>query len=407
MRQFYKLHFGVKIALAVFFLLAASIAVSAQTINCGGIGGTIRSQEVVIPQRGGGTLNAKIFAPDATLQTAPCPLITMLPGGGAEISSVEWAATRLAANGYVVIITKPQTGGSLNDYNTAARSGIDFLQSAASPYLSGTNTDLVGATGWSLGSRILMRTQEEDLRVAAVVGWDNIAVSETGDTGSPACTNTPGTLRTPRVPTLGQASEACNDGRDADVKKTAFNRWREFGKPAFQLVFHNSNHFWWSTNGSGEARWNAAHYYTQAWFDRWLKRDLTATTRLMARTVNGTALEDLFSQIFRSGAFFDGYNCDDLRTSCQRPAGQPVTVGGRVTNSSGRPIAGARVILYGESGAPRYSQTNAFGFYRFINVLTNNGYYVSASAKNRRFPQPDLYLNLTNGVTDANFVAAP
>ncbi|HLM00796.1 MAG TPA: hypothetical protein VK400_07050, partial [Pyrinomonadaceae bacterium] len=169
---------------------------------CGGIGGAIRMQDTTIPQRGGGTLNAKIFAPDASRQTAPCPAISMLPGGGAEISSVEWAAQRLAANGYVVIITKPQSGASLNDYNAAAISGIDFLLSNANPYFGSTDTDAVGAAGWSLGGRVLTRTQEEDARLSAIVVWDNLASSEAGDLGSPQCTNQPTTLRTPRVPAL-------------------------------------------------------------------------------------------------------------------------------------------------------------------------------------------------------------
>jgi dienelactone hydrolase len=225
---FYRLRLS-SLFLSLAFLFIGSVenfAFTAAPGNpCGGIGGIVRAQDVTIPQQGGG-LNAKIFAPDAVLQTAPCPGISMLPGGGAEISSVEWAAQRLAANGYVVIITKPQSGGSLNDYNAAARSGIDFLISNANPYLNSTDTDAIGAAGWSLGARVLARTQEEDARISAIVGWDNFAVSEAGDLGSPQCTNQPTNLRTPRVPALGQASDACNDGRTADAKKTAFNRWR-------------------------------------------------------------------------------------------------------------------------------------------------------------------------------------
>ena len=82
------------------FVFGESPAFAAPGELWGG-GGTIRMQDATIPQRGGGTLNAKIFAPDAWQQTAQCPAISMLPGGGAEISSVEWAAQRLAANGYV------------------------------------------------------------------------------------------------------------------------------------------------------------------------------------------------------------------------------------------------------------------------------------------------------------------
>lgn len=215
--RFFRPGFSGLIRLFVFLLSAGNVFADAPGNSCGGVGGTIRSQERTIPQRGGGTLNAKIFAPDIALQTAPCPLIMMLPGGGAEITSVEWAAQRLAAGGYIVIITKPQSGANLNDYNTAAVSGIDFLVSGANPYLSSTDTNAVGAAGWSLGARVLTRTQEEDTRISAIAEWDNLAVGEAGDAGSPQCTNQPTALRAPRVPALGQASDTCIDGRTADA----------------------------------------------------------------------------------------------------------------------------------------------------------------------------------------------
>jgi dienelactone hydrolase len=389
----------------ILFVGGESFVAAASGNACGGIGGTIRARDAVIPQRGGGTLNAKIFAPDASLQTAPCPLITMLPGGGAEISSVEWAASRLAANGYVVIITKPQSGASLNDYNAAARSGIDFLISAANPYLNSTDTDAIGAAGWSLGARVLSRTQEEDTRISAIVAWDNFAVSETGDAGSPQCTNQPGTLRTPRVPALGQASDTCNDGRSADAKKTAFHRWRQFGQPVMQVVFRGANHFWWSAAAT-QAQHDLTHYYTKNWFDRWLKGDLTATGRLTARVMAGnTALETLLSQNFYSAAFFDGYNCDDLRTNCSQST-ETATIAGRVTSASGRGIGNARVVLTGDHlSAPRYATTNQFGYYRFVNVPIYFNYRAAIFAKNRGFAQTSVALTVNEDGANLNFTS--
>jgi dienelactone hydrolase len=166
---------------------------------CGGVGGTIRTTTKDIPQQGGGTLPAKLFAPDASLLTGDCPAVSMLPGGGAPISSVEWAANRLAANGYVVIITDP-AANTTTSYDIAAKSGIDCLVSSCNTYLSDTDTDAIGVAGWSLGGRSLTKTQETDLRVDAVVEWDNLALSEDGDEGSPACSNAPGIVRNPRVP---------------------------------------------------------------------------------------------------------------------------------------------------------------------------------------------------------------
>lgn len=48
--------------------------------TCAGVGGSARSQAVAVPQRGGGALEAQLFAPDAALQAGPCPLVVVLPG---------------------------------------------------------------------------------------------------------------------------------------------------------------------------------------------------------------------------------------------------------------------------------------------------------------------------------------
>lgn len=270
----------------------------------------VRIIDVVIPQQGGGTLTARVFAPDAALQIAPCPCLTMLPGGGAAITSVEWSAIEMARNGYVVIVTLPASAGSAASYSTAAKSGIDFLVSQANPYRDESDISQIGAAGWSLGARALSRTQEEDPRIRAIVAWDNLAISETGDAGSPACTNTPGAIRTPRVPAMGQASDTCNNGPES--KKTALEHWRSNRVPAFQVVFADSTHFWWSgSNTSTQER--ICNYYTLAWFDRWLKDDPSATARLLSRTPAETPISSLLSSRFTSAAYFDGFACADIR----------------------------------------------------------------------------------------------
>jgi hypothetical protein len=312
--------------------LASSLTCSARgetapgCVSAVGPAATVRSMNVTIPQQGGGTLSAKVFAPEESLQTAPCPCLTMLPGGGAAISSVEWAAVEMARNGYVVVVTLPASAGSTAAYNTAARSGIDFLLSAANPYRAGSDVSRIGAAGWSLGARALSRTQEEDTRLSAIVAWDNLAVSESGDAGSPSCSNVPGTIRIPRVPAMGQASDSCSNGIES--KKTAFLHWRNAGVPAYQVVFAGSTHFWWSGSGTQQQR-AICNYYTLAWFDRWLKGDLTAAERLLSRSPAGASLQSLLSANFRSAAFFDGIDCADLRTG-ESPAiaVQPVSVTG-------------------------------------------------------------------------------
>ncbi|MCU0689398.1 MAG: hypothetical protein MUE97_06640, partial [Phycisphaerales bacterium] len=212
-----------------------------------------------------------------------------------------------------MIITEPSSGGSLTSYNTAARSGVDYLVSSSSPYASSTNVDRIGAAGWSLGARALVRTQQEDLRIDALVAWDNLAKSETGDMGSPSCNNEPTTLTIPRAPAMGQASESCSNGLTSKV--VGFEHWRAAGVPAFQVTFEGSTHFWWGSTGSATARARIDHY-TRAWFDLWLKNDPTATDRLRSTEPAGTPLAIVLSDQYVSASFLNGQHCPDLRAGC-------------------------------------------------------------------------------------------
>ena len=288
-----------------------------RAVACGGVGGPIRSAAVTVTERGtGASLPARAFAPAPALLTGPCPIVSLLPGGGADITSVSWAAERLAASGYVVVVTLPSSGASTAAYHSAAVSGIDFLQSTANPYRADSDTGRVGVAGWSLGARSLTRTQEEDARVDALVAWDNLAVRESGDEGSPACTFTGTAVRTPRVPALGQASETCL-GEAPDVKLRAFEHWRAAGVATMQVVFRDATHFWWGGPGT-EAQRALSHAYTRAWFDRWLKGDSTMTAALLGPTVPfmGTSAASVLSSRFRSAAAFDGRRCTDVRLGC-------------------------------------------------------------------------------------------
>jgi dienelactone hydrolase len=276
------------------------------TQPCSSVAGAARSVQVVVPERGTGTaLEARVFASETP---GTFPVVSVLPGGGAPLSSVEWAACALAASGYVVVVTRPSAGATAEAYHRAAVSGIDFLASSANPFRAQADTGRVGVAGWSLGARALTRTQAEDPRVDALVAWDNLALSESGDEGSPACANQPEPVRTPRVPALGQASDTCPD-KPADAKKTAWAAWRARGVPAVQVVFAGSTHFLWSAAAT-DAQHALSHHYTRAWFDRWLKGDASATARLFSRPPTE------LSTRFRSAAFVDGRDCADLRAGC-------------------------------------------------------------------------------------------
>lgn len=286
---------------------------------------------LAIPQHGGGAaLTANLYAPDLARQGAPFPVISMLPGGGAPLSSVEWAAQRLARDGYIVCLTRPERS-SEEEYSVAAISGIDFLSSPQNPVAAQALVSQVGVCGWSLGGRSLVLTQEVDERVKCLVAWDNLAVSEKGDGGSPLGSNRPQPFRRPRVPAMGQAS--LNGLTPSDAKLAAWKWWRQHDIPAFQVVFANSNHFWWSgtSSASSDTRRDQSHHYTLAWFDRWLKGDPGATARLLAPTIatpSGTVTSDaLLSTEFRSAAYVDGVDTADLRARLGSAA--PAVPGGR------------------------------------------------------------------------------
>jgi len=269
-----------------------------------------------IPEQGSGTpLNAVLYAPDAAVWTAPYPLISMLPGGGADVDSVEWAAQLLARDGYMVVITKPQSGGSAASYNTAVKSGIDYLLSAANPYLTEADTQHIGACGWSLGARALSLTQEEDTRVDCIVAWDNLAISENGDEGSPSGGGSGIPVRKPRVPALGQASEM--PGVDAQSKLTAWEHWRANGVACAEIVFaigtSTATHLKWGTAGSTTEH-DRFHHYTRAWLDRWLKNDRMGVERLLISTLDGVNASSFLSSSFTGGIYVDGYDSADLRT---------------------------------------------------------------------------------------------
>jgi len=119
------------------------------------------------------------------------------------------------------------------------------------------------------------------------------------------------------VPALGEASETCTN-LPADAKITAFERWRQAGIPAMQVVFAGATHFCWSSQTS-EAQHDLAHANTRAWFDRWLKADSAATTRLLGATAPRSpprATVDVLSARFPSAAAFDERACGDLRVGC-------------------------------------------------------------------------------------------
>lgn len=83
----------------------------------------------------------------------------------------------------------------------------------------------------------------------------------------------------------------------------------------------------------------------------------------------------------------------------------PVAVGGRVTSSSGRGVARARVTITDSDGATRSTKTNFFGYYRFPNVSAGETYVLTVFSKRHSF-DPRI-VNINGETEDLNFAAQP
>ena len=86
------------------------------------------------------------------------------------------------------------------------------------------------------------------------------------------------------------------------------------------------------------------------------------------------------------------------------PTAAGVTVSGRVTTDRGRGINRAMLTLGDINGQTRTVVTNAFGYYRFTDVMAGETYVLSISAKRYVFPEPTVLLNVADTLTDVNFV---
>jgi hypothetical protein len=183
--------------------------------------------------------------------------------------------------------------------------------------------------------------------VDALVAWDNLGdaadVDDRENGGANVGANATAFAETapsgdvePRVPAMGQSGDYFltptphERPPDPDGRAAGFERWRDAGVPASQVVVRGGTHYEWSRVPTFPATsWDfgnaLAEHYTVAWFDRWLKRPGEdgagdADDRLLA----DGEWADRFSFHYRSKRAFPGRNqqyheCDDVRTECDVP----------------------------------------------------------------------------------------
>ncbi len=94
----------------------------------------------------------------------------------------------------------------------------------------------------------------------------------------------------------------------------------------------------------------------------------------------------------------------DIQCSLSPTAGG-ASISGRVLNSHGRPISGARIQLMDQSGTTWTAMTNPFGLYSLEEIPVGGTYLVDVSHK--RFFFNSRVISVKDNVTDVDFTAEP
>jgi hypothetical protein len=103
----------------------------------------------------------------------------------------------------------------------------------------------------------------------------------------------------------------------------------------------------------------------------------------------------------------DGLGVDNFNLSALPPTTAPVSLSGRVIDSSSRGIRNAVMLLEGGGlPEPRYAATGSLGYYSFDGLATGS-YVLTVNTKRYTFATPSQTFTLTDNVTDADFVAEP
>jgi dienelactone hydrolase len=302
--------------------------------------------------RSSAVLCGTVFAPLPGAYDGPLPVVVVVPGGGGKEDVKHPEARHLAASGYVALTVapggdnvgafvrapacRPEAGpavrcpaferGLAPDAADAVQAGIDFLLSDANPFAASVDRERVGAVGFSEGATAVSVAQEVDVRIDAVVAWDNLRSTRWGDDGTATCTSPYRAMRlvadieiTPRVPALGHGSDGTCNGDNPDAKKSAYDVWRAAGVPTAEVVHAGTSHT--SFNGKDDALRRRVAHYTVAWFDRYVRHNpgLPPADSFLVADLHGTPSASYLSTRFRSALFLpeSGVDCPDLR-ACTR-----------------------------------------------------------------------------------------
>jgi dienelactone hydrolase len=349
--------------------------------------------------RYGATIRGALWVPELPFtdpvtgrsSSGPLPTVVITTGSIQGFQEMYlWAAQGLAEAGYLVLTTDVQGQGSSDTFPGGSVLGCDvlgfaggdgdacpgvpfqqranfvegtedaltWLLSARNPLRGLVDVGRVGLAGHSLGASAVTEVGNRpvpvptlpDLRIRAVVGWDDAQL--------------PADLE-PRVPTMGQAAETFftpgidTTPPDPSAQLGTHERFVAAGVPSHHLTLRGSTHLEWTyipailpASSAGE---RVAMHYTLAWFDRFLKgtqRPGIPGTEVRAQrqdalerltlevfdgsadrsaigtgpyelpdgnrpiTLEGDAVADHLSYKYRSAYAVDGRRCEDVRRGC-------------------------------------------------------------------------------------------
>jgi dienelactone hydrolase len=232
------------------------------------------------------------------------------------------------------------------------------LDNGYDPLSNLVDSNRIGIAGHSLGAAAVSFIGQEDPRVKAIVAWDNLSAPADGPFGIPGCASAPQTRQVPPItkPALGISNDygivplplnydttpgVFTVDPNPDEKSAAFDAYRAANVDSGEMVIrggcHEESAFIPGTVtgpwplGCGTLRGgDLIAWYTTAWFDKYVKGDPSADSRLLTDRwrddARGAAVDpngdpNLFSFYFHSpidiGLAGGGRaSCADLRAGC-------------------------------------------------------------------------------------------
>ena len=314
-------------------VVAGPCAGDVRLYDWGGRYGLVREARYV--NRNGALISSHLWAPlPKRGRPRRMPAILIVNGDLAPEQVYWWAAQALARHGYVVMTYDPQGHGHSDTYGSGAdrlrhvaiqqvaasdsdeapanedaaeqaEDALDFLLSsrgkqyrpvrpagrarqldrahagaadAFDPMRPLVNGRRIGLAGHSRGALAVSIVSTQDPRVGAIAAWDNLLADPP--------------LR-PRVPALGMSADyyetpqPYTEDPDPQGKNAAFAAYRRAGVDVMELTVRGGTHYEWSyvpnpAFGATLRGIDMAGWYTQAWFDKYLKRNRRADRRLLS-----------------------------------------------------------------------------------------------------------------------------